>query len=162
MIAFCAKCWFLCLRVLFCNLFTCLRNIDFRAQREMDEDDDLSDNMEISIDEVLVDDDYSLSRSDQNSLVKSKLAEYLDPLCTALDGTDQNLIYKTFLNALCPVAFDAILPETDKLDIPLDMGLIKALEYEVLSVLLNTNDPLEAIAEFKKVLKLLDRQNSRF
>ena len=128
----------------------------------MDEDDDLSDNMEISIDEVLVDDDYSLSRSDQNSLVKSKLAEYLDPLCTALDGTDQNLIYKTFLNALCPVAFDAILPETDKLDIPLDMGLIKALEYEVLSVLLNTNDPLEAIAEFKKVLKLLDRQNSRF
>ena len=144
------------------QIFTCLRNIDFRAQREMDEDDDLSDNMEISIDEVLVDDDYSLSRSDQNSLVKSKLAEYLDPLCTALDGTDQNLIYKTFLNALCPVAFDAILPETDKLDIPLDMGLIKALEYEVLSVLLNTNDPLEAIAEFKKVLKLWDRQNSRF
>ena len=46
----------------------------------MDEDDDLSDNMEISIDEVLVDDDYALSRSDQNAKVKSTLAPYLDDL----------------------------------------------------------------------------------
>ena len=46
----------------------------------MDEDDELSDNMEVSIDEVLVDDDYALTRSDQNAKVKSTLAPYLDDL----------------------------------------------------------------------------------
>ena len=55
------------------------------------------------------------------------------------------------MNALCPVAFRCVLPETDKLDIPLDMGRIRALEYEVMAVLMNTNDPLDAIAEFKKL-----------
>ena len=46
----------------------------------MDEDDDYSDDMGMSIDEVLVDDDYALSPRDYNPSIKSLLAPQLDRL----------------------------------------------------------------------------------
>ena len=75
--------------------------------------------------------------------------------CTSLDSGSQDDIYSKFLNVVAPVAFRAIMPDQSDPNshsgIPLDMNSIKALEHEIVAVLLNNSSPFDAIAEFKKV-----------
>ena len=80
--------------------------------------------------------------------------------CTSLDSESQQDIYSKFLNVVSPIAFRAILPDQSDPNshsgIPLDMTSIKALEHEIVAVLLNNSSPFEAIAEFKKVYSYLN------
>ena len=70
------------------------------------------------------------------------------------DPNDCNLegVFRALLNLICPVAFKVIKGDEDgKLDIPVDLEIMSALEFELVSILMESSSPYDQIEEFIKL-----------